>query len=188
MKAIGNMLLEELAAFVCQALADAGITVTLTGGACVTIWSEGKHVSHDLDFVEEGPVPRRKVVEILSRLGFSASGRHFIHAETPFFVEFPSGPLMVGDQRVRRASRRKTPSGTLRLLTPTDCVKDRLAAFFHWNDRQSLDQALMVASARRINLADIRRWSKGEGHEQKFQLFEQSLRQQKRRKRRLPNR
>ena len=89
---------------------------------------------------------------------------------------------MVGDQRVERATHRKTPSGTLRLLTPTDCVKDRLAAFFHWNDRQSLEQAIMVAKAQRINLADIRRWSKGEGHEEKFRIFEQAVQQQQRSK------
>src|SRR5438045_1633249 len=114
------MSLEELAALVCQKLADAGITVTLTGGACVTIWSEGKYVSHDLDFIEEGPIPRKKIQELLGTLGFTESGRHFIHPDTTFFVEFPSGPLMIGDERVLRASRRKTKVGILRLLVPTD--------------------------------------------------------------------
>ncbi len=35
MKRIARMSAEELAAHVCQTLGDAGITVTLTGGACV---------------------------------------------------------------------------------------------------------------------------------------------------------
>ena len=183
MKSIGNMSPEELAALVCRALADAGITVTLTGGACVAIWSKGKYVSHDLDFIEEGPVSRSKVEEVLSQLGFSPSGRHFINPDSAFFVEFPVGPLMVGDERVQRTSRRKTSTGVLRLLTPTDCVKDRLAAFFHWNDRQSLEQALLVAKAQRINLADISRWSQAEGHDKKFMLFKQMLQQRKTRKR-----
>jgi hypothetical protein len=64
------MSVEELGALVCQALRDAGVIVTLTGGACVTIWSQGKYVSRDLDFIEEGPVPRRKVREVLKQLGF----------------------------------------------------------------------------------------------------------------------
>ena len=55
------MSIEELAGLVCQTLQNAGITVTLTGGACVAIWSKGKYVSHDLDFIEEGPVPRKAV-------------------------------------------------------------------------------------------------------------------------------
>jgi hypothetical protein len=174
-KPIGDMSAEELAGLVCQALRDAGITVTLTGGACVTIWSDGKYVSHDLDFVEEGPVPRRKVRDALDALGFAPQGRHFVHPDTVFFVEFPSGPLMVGDQRVQRVIERSTPAGMLRLLSPTDCVKDRLAAFFHWNDRQSLEQAVLVANAQKVDLDDVRRWSKAERQEQKFLLFDKAL-------------
>ena len=30
-------------------------------------------------------------------------------------------------------------------MTPTDSVKDRLAAYYHWNDQQALEQAIMVA-------------------------------------------
>jgi hypothetical protein len=55
------------------------VTVTLTGGACVSIWSEGKYVSHDLDFIEEGPVPPRTVARVLAALGFARKGRHFVH-------------------------------------------------------------------------------------------------------------
>lgn len=166
---------QDLAGLVCQSLADAGVIVTLTGGACVAIWSRGKYVSHDLDFIEEVPVPRRKIAGILKSLGFSEKGRHFVHPDTEFFVEFPTGPLMVGDQHVQKVSTRKTATGNLRLLSPTDCVKDRLAAFYHWNDRQSLEQALLVARAHRINVEEIRRWSKSERQDAKFRMFKQSL-------------
>jgi hypothetical protein len=175
LKTIGEMSAEEVAALVCQALKDAGVTVTLTGGACVAIWSRGKYVSKDLDFIEEGPVPRRKIREVMKLLGFRESGRHFVHPATKFFVEFPTGPLMIGEQRIEQVTERKTVAGSLRLLSPTDCVKDRLAAFFHWNDRQSLEQALLVAQAQRIDLKEVRRWSKSEGNEAKFRVFEQKL-------------
>ena len=168
MKPVADMSAEELAGLVCQALRDAGITVTLTGGACVGIWSEGRYASHDLDFIEEGPVPRRRVRDALRPLGFEPKGRHFVHSHTQFFVKFPTGPLMVGGQRVERVSERNRAAGVLRLLTPTDCVKDRLAAFFHWNDRQALDQAVLVATLQKVDLDDVRRWSRSERHEQKF--------------------
>ena len=179
MKPLGEMSAEELAGLVCQTLADAGITVTLTGGACVAIWSDGRYLSHDLDFIEEGPVARAAVRAALEPLGFVPKGRHFVHPGTPFFVEFPTGPLMVGDERVERFSERKTRAGILRLLTPTDCVKDRLAAFFHWNDPQALEQAVLVATAQKIDLNDVRRWSKNENRPDQFRLFEQRLRQEK---------
>ena len=154
--------------------------MTLTGGGCVAIWSDGKYVSHDLDFIEEGPVPRTKLREALKPLGFLPQGRHFVHRQAQFIVEFPTGPLMVGDERVQRVSKRRTSAGLLRLLTPTDCVKDRLAAYFHWNDRQALEQAVLVANAQRVKVGEIRRWARSEGHEDKFRSFEQRLRPRKR--------
>jgi hypothetical protein len=184
LKPIADMTVDELAGLVCQALHDAGVTVTLTGGACVSIWSHGKYVSHDLDFIEEGPVPRRQIRAVLASLGFAEQGRHFVHPETRFFVEFPTGPLMVGDERVDRVTERKTVAGNLRLLSPTDCVKDRLAAFFHWNDRQSLEQAIFVAQAQEVDLKEIARWSKSERNEAKFRAFRQRLKKQSRGKRR----
>lgn len=175
MNDLSQVSVEELAGLVCQCLRDAGITVTLTGGSCVAIWSSGKYVSHDLDFIEEGPVPRRKVVEAMETLGFHPEGRHFIRSDCPYLVEFPVGPLMVGDERVEHVSIRQTSAGELRLLSPTDCVKDRLAAYFHWNDRQALEQAILVAQAQTIDLKDIRRWSEGEGNLGKFEVFRKRL-------------
>lgn len=32
------------------------------------------------------------------------------------------------------------------MLTATDSVKDRLASFYHWNDHQSLEQAILINS------------------------------------------
>ena len=179
MKRVAGMSAEEVAGLVCQAVAEAGITVTLTGGACVTIWSTGLYVSHDPDFVEEGPVPRRQIQAALEPLGFAPSGRHFVHPDTPFFVEFPTGPLMVGNERVERVSERATSAGRLRLLTPTDCVKDRLAAFFHWNDRQALKQALLVANIQQVDVDDIRHWSHSEGHADSYAQFEKRLKRRR---------
>ena len=175
MKPIDNMSAEELAGLVCQTLKDAGVTVTLTGGACVAIWSEGKYVSNDLDFIEEGPVPRRKIRGVMKSLGFQEKERYFINPATKFFVEFPTGPLMIGDQRIEEIAERTTSVGTLRLLTATDCVKDRLAAFFYWKDNQSLEQAVMVAQTQNIDLREIHRWACSESQEDKFQVFEQRL-------------
>ena len=169
------MSVEELAGLVCETLASVGITTTLTGGACVAIWSEGKYVSRDLDFIEEGPVPRRQVKDALSKIGFGEKDRYFVHPETEFYVEFPTGPLTVGDERVYEVETRDTGTGRLRLLTPTDCIKDRLAAFFYWNDTMAFEQALLVASEQPIDTADLRRWAKAEGETDKLATFEEAL-------------
>jgi hypothetical protein len=174
-KKLEDMSAEELAGLVCEALLKAGITTTLSGGGCVAIWSEGRYVSRDLDFIEEGPVPRQKVKAVLAELGFVEEHRYFVHPDTEYFVEFPTGPLTVGDERVDKVAIRNTNAGRLRLLTPTDCVKDRLAAYFHWNDRQALEQAVLVAKAQPVDMTDIRRWARAERAEEKFGAFEKAL-------------
>lgn len=175
MKAIAEMSVEEVAALICETLAKAGVVVTLTGGACVSIWSEGRYVSRDLDFIEEGPVPRRKVKDALAELGFVEKNRYFVHPDSEFLVEFPTGPLMVGDERIERVATRQTATGILRLLSPADCIKDRLMWFFLENDRQALEQAVDVGHSNNIDLEDIRRWAINEGEENKFMLFAQRL-------------
>lgn len=175
MKSVADMSIEELAGLVCATLENAGITTTLTGGACVAIWSGGSYASRDLDFIEEGPVPRRQVKGVLAKIGFKEKDRYFVHPETEFFVEFPTGPLTVGDERVHTVATRDTGVGLLRLLSPTDCVKDRLAAFFHWNDTMALEQALLVAKEQPIDVADLRRWANLEGQIDKLRVFEEAL-------------
>lgn len=54
-----------------------------------------------------------------------------MHPDTAWFLEFPTGPLAVGDAPVRELNEVATDTGVLVLLTPTDCIKDRLAAWFH---------------------------------------------------------
>jgi len=77
----------------------------------------------------------------------------------------------VGSEPVKKIATVRTKYGSLKLLSPTDCIKDRLAAYYHWDDPQSLEQALMVAKRCRIDLREIERWSKVEGKEEKFTEF-----------------
>jgi hypothetical protein len=142
----------------------------LSVGSVVTIYSDNEYESFDLDFVSSedlGPL-----AEVMSSLGFErASGRHFEHPRSRYFVEFPPGPLSVGDQILGDTARLATPAGTIRVLTPTQCVMDRLAAFYHWNDRQGLDQALMVARRHDVDRPTIESSSTRKGHEARFQEF-----------------
>lgn len=89
--------------------------------------------------------------------------------------EFISSPLAVGKEPPKKVIKMKTKMGSFRLLSPTDCVKDRLAAYFHWDDLQSLKQAVMVAAKQRIDLKELKRWSKAEGFSDKYKDFLKQL-------------
>ena len=71
-------------------------------------------------------------------------------------------------------------AGIARTLSSTDSCRDRLAAYYHWNDRQSLDVAVQIALRQRINMARVRTWSAAEGHAEQFDEFRSSVRSRKR--------
>jgi hypothetical protein len=165
----------ELAAYVSSHLSRGNITVTLTGGACVSIHTDGNFVSYDLDFIEQMGAGRRKLKKLLAEIGFSEHNRYFRHPDTVFFLEFPSGPLAVGNEPPSSIIQLTFETGQLNILSPTDCIKDRLAAYFYWNDRQCLEQAIQVAKCNNINLKELGRWAKTEKQEVLFKDFVQRI-------------
>ena len=175
MKTIKEMSTPELAAFVQSSLHDKGIDVVLSGGACVAIYSENKYVSLDIDLVNNHFASRREIREAMQELGFEEQGRHFIHPDTDLFVEFPPGPLSVGEEPVKEVREIRLDTGLLRLISPTDCAKDRLAAYYHWNDAQSLEQAVLVASSAEVDLGEVERWSEVEGKGNEFRRIRNRL-------------
>lgn len=171
----------ELAAIVSEALAAHGISAVLTGGAAMSIYSENEFLSDDLDFVCNADMNRIRTA--METIGFrQEKGKYFAHPDTRIIVEFPRPPLMLGQQYVRESDvdDRQTPAGRLRILTPTQCVMDRLASFFHWNDYQGLLQALAVARRHPVDLEQLRRWSTAEGAMEKFAKFLSLLQQRER--------
>lgn len=167
--------LPELAAIVSSALTKAGIQAFLSGGAVVSIYTENKYESFDLDFITIAD--RKRIKATMESLDFRQDqARLYRHPKTKYMVEFPGAAMMVGDQPIKSFAKLSLPQGTVQILTPTDCVKDRLAAFYHWNDRQALDQAVWVAQAISIKLEEVRRWSKREGALDKFQEFSARIR------------
>ncbi|HEU5182300.1 MAG TPA: hypothetical protein VFW45_16055 [Candidatus Polarisedimenticolia bacterium] len=167
--------LGHVAAEVAKTLARAGIRAVLTGGACATLYSEGKYQSFDLDFILQSAASSHELDEAMRGIGFRRVGNHYEHARARFLVEFPAGPLGIGsDLDVKPVTYRIGKVG-VRALSATDSCRDRLAAFYHWNDRQSLSTAVEIARRRRVNLSKIGKWSVKEGAASKFQQFLDSL-------------
>lgn len=172
--------IEELAAIVSEFLKSKEIQCVLVGGAVVTLYSKNEYQSRDLDFIS--PNEHKEIAEAMKELGFTKEGKNFRHPKCPYTVEFPSGPLAIGNEiPVKPEGELKTKDGQIKLLSPTQCVMDRLAWFYHYNDRQCLDQALMVASNHQINISKIEIWSKNEQSEDKFSIFKEKLKSKKNR-------
>lgn len=171
MKAIKKMNMGELAALIDSQLRKRGINVVLSGGACVAIYSDHQYVSKDLDFVALSTIDQEKVETTMGELGFERRGKYYYHHQTPYFVEFISGPPAIGQEPIEEIQEIKMITGIIRIISPTDCVKDRLAAFYHWGDRQGLEQALLVFRSNIIDLDNIESWSIREGKKAEFDEY-----------------
>ena len=175
MKPIAEMSMEELAAYVCSKLEENNIETVLSGGSCVQIYSQGKYTSDDIDLIDRFNGGHTLIKNVMFDMGFKEHNRYFVHDDTKWFIEFPRGPLGVGDAPVDDIATMEEETGILRLLTPTDCIKDRLAAYYHWDDLQSLEQAVWVAEKNTFDLASIEQWSQKEQEMDKFNIFKQRI-------------
>ena len=86
----------------------------------------------------------------------------------------------MGDEQVKQIDEIEVLTGILRLISPTDCVKDRLAWFYYDNDTECLEQAVLVAEANDVDIAEIERWSKVEGKSDKFEQIRKRLTKKRR--------
>ncbi|MDQ3003807.1 MAG: hypothetical protein M3R47_00260 [Chloroflexota bacterium] len=175
MKPVKKMSQAELAAYIQDSLHKEGIKVVLSGGSAVSFYSRNKYVSKDLDLINVNFARRRDIKSVMEKIQFREQGRYFMNPDTDYFVEFPDGPLSVGEEPVKQISEFELSTGTLRVISATDCVKDRLCAYYFWNDQQGLAQALLVSKSQDVDIKEIKRWSRAEGKEREFEVFESKL-------------
>lgn len=169
---------KELWEYVAVHLKNKGIDTILVGGAVVSIYSKGAYHSGDLDFVKVSMFVT-KLDETMKEIGFKKKGRHYIHPKCKhLFVEFPGGPpLGIGEDN-RIVPDEVEVSGTIiKILSPTDCVKDRLASYIHFKAPEGLDQAVLVAKNQEVNLTSIKKWCKMERAEWAFEELLKKLKE-----------
>jgi hypothetical protein len=181
--------LREVAFVVCTALDRAGVTAVLTGGSAATLYAPKAIQSYDLDFVlavysevySAVHSERGAPASALEELGFRRQGHDYRHPSSRFQLEFPPGPLAIGDERIERWDTLRERKQLLHVLTATDSCRDRLAAFYHFRDRSALDQACSVfaAARRRVNRKKIEDWSRREGKQDEYAEFARRVRRTK---------
>lgn len=157
---------EELWRFVAAHLEARGISTVLVGGGVVAIYTEGLYRSGDLDLVTEERF-RLLLPGVLAEIGFVPSkSRYFKHPGcSHLFLEFPPGPVEIGNDFPITPETIIHQGKSLKLLSPTDCVKDRLAGYIHWKSRANFEQAVLVCRTQkaRVDLDAVDNWCRTEG-------------------------
>jgi len=169
----------EIASFICQQLSNIDIKTTLSGGFCVEIYSFGEYSSMDIDLIDQSLFKHNEIKKKMAEMGFCQEGKHFRHPDTKYTIEFPASPLAIGSELVKEIAEIETEYGVLRLITPTDSVKDRLIAYYAWNDDRSLEQAILVAIHNKIDLENVKLWSEKEQELKKYECFLDLYKQRK---------
>lgn len=165
--------LEDVCYEVCTALHDAGTTVVLTGGSAATVYAPESYQSRDADFI----ITLHAIAAglVLTGLGYESQRGVYSHNLSGYTLEFPRGPLQIADKVITRWETRRRGDRLLHILSPNDCVRDRLLWFYGYGDRSALSAAIGVASREAIDLNIIRDWSAEMGNAREFAIFVQSL-------------
>src|SRR5690606_8600407 len=110
-------------------------------------------------------------------IGFKVSkSRHYSHPKCKhLIIDFMSGPPAIGEDYKIKPAEVKSEGKVIRLYTPTDCIRDRLASYIHFSARECLDQAVLVAKRQEFDRAKIKKWCKAEGAAIAFEEFERKL-------------
>lgn len=170
-----NCSVEGLWKLVATELTKNEVDVVLVGGAVVSIYTEGDYVSGDLDFVLND-FNRTSLNKVLSDLGFSQKGRHYIHPRCKhLYLEFTSFPVSIGYDTSIIPAEVDCDGIKIKIYSPTDSVRDRLASFIHFRDKDCLDQAIMIAKRHPVDFGKVKSWCKSEGAEVAFDEFLRKL-------------
>ena len=158
--------LEETASYICTKLKESGIDVVLSGGSCMEIYTNKNFSSYDIDFIANPSYTSKKIETVMLSMGFKkVDGRYYKYENNPNYVEFPTGPVSLGNEFPKKFGELKTLVGTLVLLTPTDCIKDRLCAYIYHGGEECLQQAIAVAHLNQIDINNLKNWAKNESKE-----------------------
>ncbi|UYM15962.1 hypothetical protein [Endozoicomonas euniceicola] len=168
-----NTPIVELAAIVANHLRQHGIRVVLVGGLAVEIYSENLYLTKDIDMVNTSYDASESLKTAMAELGFFKQGRVFVNESTQICVEFPSAPLAIGDQIIKETTVAHSEQGDIPILFATDVIKDRLLAYFHWQDRPSLVQALAIMINHVITPEELEAFCKAEGEPNQFEVIAQ---------------
>ncbi len=162
---------EELWKYVAAHLKSRNIDTVLVGGAVVSIYTDGAYESGDLDFIMTN-LFISNLPQAMKEIGFIRKGRHFVHPDcTHLFVEFPQGPLEIGDDFNIVPEEVEVDGRKIKILSPTDCVKDRLATYIHFKNRVGFEQAVLVAKKHPIKFESVRTWCEKENAPDVFEEF-----------------
>ena len=131
----------------------------LVGGAVVAIYSDEAYTSGDLDLIVTNKLTL-DLEPVMAEIDFYRlpERRYFGHRESKkYLIEFPPGPVEIAESTNIKPSTRKIGQTVIKLLSPTDCIIDRLMSYIYFNGhREDIENAVLVARKQKYNKAKVK--------------------------------
>jgi len=109
-------------------------------------------------------------------IGFNRTGLYTYEGrKSPLDVIFSPPPLAVGDDMIRNVDEIKVRGGSIKLLTPTDCTRQRLSMYYRWGDHEAFGEAVEMALQYEVDMDLIKRWSDWEWCADRYEEFAEEL-------------
>ncbi len=142
-----GLTLSELAATVASHLKRHGIEVVVVGGSAITAHVPDVYTSMDIDFAVTTGLDRRKIAKALRELSFHEQGRVYASRATVYVLDFVADIPHIDQHAITDYVDMRTAAGAFRVYRLEDAIADRVAAFIHWSDSESLDVAERTVAA-----------------------------------------
>jgi predicted nucleotidyltransferase len=144
--------LTEVAGAVASHLASKGIEVVVVGGSAITAHLPEVYTSHDIDFAVPTGQGLTEIATALAEIGFLRSGRVYASPDSIYTVDFVGDVPLIEQEPIYDYAKIETPAGMLQVYHIEDAIGDRIAAFVHWSDSESLDVAERALAAARMRI------------------------------------
>lgn len=150
----------EVAGTVCAHFASKGIDVVVVGGSAITVHLPEIYTSHDIDFAVPSGHSLRQIAASLAEIGFKRRGREFVSPDTIYSIDIVADIPFIEQEPIYDYALVNTAGGMLKVFHIEDAISDRICAFVHWSDSESLDVAERALHAARQHI-DPRRLAAG---------------------------
>jgi hypothetical protein len=173
----GKIPLRQVVALIREQLEKSGYDPVLTGKACAAVYIGSQAKLETVDFViEEYNI--NELDAAMKKFGFKRLGMHtYKSAKAPFDIVFLPPPLSVGDDVVGKIDTLRARTGKVKLLTPTDCVRQRLSMYYRWGDKEAFEDALKMSKRYEIDFDLVKKWSEWEWCSENYEEFEKALKE-----------
>lgn len=175
MSIFNGLSFREVAAVIAAKLAENGHEAVLTGKSCAAFYCGNASDINSIEFAIRRFEPE-SVFKVMSAMGFYPRDDHtFASKKIAYEVVLFPMPIAIGDDVANEVGVVRTKKGPLKVLTPTDCLRQRLSIYYRWGEELAFAQAVKIARSHKVDMDLVRRWSDWEWANEKFLDFFHTL-------------